>query len=583
MKRFLAFALVMALVVGLLVGCGQSPAELLAALEGLQEVDPGYTADPNGTTGNPWWQNDPPATEPSTVEPPTMGPVVTPTEGPAVEGVLVYTLTPEDLERFDAACQRLLEITRSSRDPKEVEDAYYQAEDLYNFISDQQSVAFILYCCDESDEELKNRHLEATQMQSDAYNIMMEVLKAAFFSDGPQKDVLFEGWTEAELHALMNYTQEVAQLELANEELLVQYRDLDDGDFDQGTAAIYGKLIANNNRIADIYGYENYYDYAYEVAYGRDYGGEAVEYAKKLAQAYLVDGVVDALDHFSTKFQNLSANQQMLLINFMDSDYEDLTEDYLQMYIDSRQSPLPEDMVYMFESGRVIFTDHSDAREGAFTTSIGGEPFCYFGPGYQNTLTLVHELGHFTGARHVELDLLPLDLAELQSQGNEWRMMAWMKQVLDGDTYECLLAYRAYTDMASILISFMVDEFERQIYMDPNSAGYSLADFEEVASRVCEDYGGEAFLRNNVTDFQDYWKLVVLEQPVYYISYAVSDLAAISLYTVAVEDEALGDKLYTALTVDADPTLGFLGNLELAGLQGPFDEEVYRRLAALFD
>ena len=40
------------------------------------------------------------------------------------------------------------------------------------------------------------------------------------------------------------------------------------GELAEGIIPLYQKLIANNNRIGRIYGYDNYYTYGYDVVYG---------------------------------------------------------------------------------------------------------------------------------------------------------------------------------------------------------------------------------------------------------------------------------------------------------------------------
>ena len=78
-----------------------------------------------------------------------------------------------------------------------------------------------------------------------------------------------------------------------------------------------------------------------------------------------------------------------------------------------------------------------------------------------------------------------------------------------------------------------------------------------------------------------YWRLVVVEQPVYYISYAVSGIASISLFTMAEENYGNAMNVYQTLCEDVDLNAGFLGNIEAAGLLSPFQKTFYTKLAQI--
>ena len=93
--------------------------------------------------------------------------------------------------------------------------------------------------------------------------------------------------------------------------------------------------------------------------------------------------------------------------------------------------------------------------------------------------------------------------------------------------------------------------------------------------QVCQRYGGISYVTYNLTDVQHYWRLVVIEQPVYYVSYAVSGLAAISLYSEADKNYYGGVEVYRSLVEQLEENMGFLTCLEQAGLRDPFDEQVY--------
>lgn len=500
---------------------------------------------------------------------------------PSAEELLVYTLTQEELDKYYADLESCKTMALEGTDRAGLEALSDSLDEQYENIQKQQTIAFVNYSRDQTDEEATELHLDATDKQTKAYDAMMLMLREVSASDSPIKDVLFEDWTEEGLKMLSAYTSEIAQLEKENEELVVEYQALSQEELAEGIIPLYQKLIANNNRIAQIYGYDNYYTYGYDVVYARDYTTDTVQQARDFAIEYLVPAVPAILQQFALGFQSLTQAEQQVVAAFMEGSYQDTDEDYVNLYIDSLPEDLQEVMNHLWQYDRAIFADKDGAKEGAFTVNIGEDAICYFGPGYDGTLTLVHEMGHYASTLNLDLDECPMDLAELHSQGNEWLFMNELREELNPNVYAVIRDYKMYMDMCTILVSFMVDDFEERIYTTDVS-GYTREDFDAVADAVCQAYGGADFVNNYLTDFQSYWRLVVMESPVYYVSYAMSDVAALNLYTIASQDTEKAHEIYGHLLKDVDLNLGFQENLKEVGLSGPFDSEVYEAIAKMY-
>lgn len=500
---------------------------------------------------------------------------------PSAEELLVYTLTQEELDKYYADLESCKTMALEGTDRAGLEALSDSLDEQYENIQKQQTIAFVNYSRDQTDEEATELHLDATDKQTKAYDAMMLMLREVSASDSPIKDVLFEDWTEEGLKMLSAYTSEIAQLEKENEELVVEYQALSQEELAEGIIPLYQKLIANNNRIAQIYGYDNYYTYGYDVVYARDYTTDTVQQARDFAIEYLVPAVPAILQQFALGFQSLTQAEQQVVAAFMEGSYQDTDEDYVNLYIDSLPEDLQEVMNHLWQYDRAIFADKDGAKEGAFTANIGEDAICYFGPGYDGTLTLVHEMGHYASTLNLDLDECPMDLAELHSQGNEWLFMNELREELNPNVYAVIRDYKMYKDMCTILVSFMVDDFEERIYTTDVS-GYTREDFDAVADAVCQAYGGADFVNNYLTDFRSYWRLVVMESPVYYVSYAMSDVAALNLYTIASQDTEKAYEIYGHLLKDVDLNLGFQENLKKVGLSGPFDSEVYEAIAKMY-
>lgn len=529
-----------------------------------------------------------PETQPTTQETQTSTETTEATEAtkpsedlPSAEELLKYTLTQEELDKYYADLESCKTMALEGTDREGLEALSDSLDEQYDNIQKQQTIAFVNYSRDQTDEEATKLHLDATDKLTKAYDAMMLMLREVNASDSPIKDVLFADWTEEELTMLSAYTSEIAQLEKENEELVVQYQALSQEELAEGIIPLYQKLIANNNRIARIYGYDNYYTYGYDVVYARDYTTDTVQQARDYAIKYLVPTVPAILQQFALGFQSLDQEGQQVVAAFMEGSYQDTDKDYVNLYIDSLPEDLQAVMNHLWQYDRAIFADSTGAKEGAFTVNIGEDAICFFGPGYDSTLTLVHEMGHYASTLNLDLDECPMDLAELHSQGNEWLFMNELQDALDPKVYAVIRDYKMYMDMCTILVSFMVDDFEERIYTTDVS-GYTREDFDAVAEEVCQAYGGADFVNNYLTDFQSYWRLVVMESPVYYVSYAMSDVAALNLYTIASQDREKAYEIYGHLLKDVDLDLGFQENLKKVGLSGPFDSQVYEAIAKMY-
>lgn len=534
------------------------------------ESDDASPSDPTALT--------PPSSTPETPEPDTD------TVTLVVEGAqLTYELTDTDVEKFYELLDQCKEKALAGEDPDTVMNISDELDDQFEYMDSQLSIATVLYYCDLNDEEASQLYLDCTNQITEANNAYLEMAKELYDTEFPAKERFFEEWTEQDLLMLMAYTPEVMELRQRNSEIEVAYQDLqDDEEMYTKMVPLYIEMVQNNNRMAQIFGYSNYYEYAYELIYTRDYGPEEIGTMRTLAAQYLPDTLEAALNNFITDMEDLNYFQQMNLSGFLFDSYEDDYTDEIEAYLATLPEQTRSDMLDMF-NGNILMLDGVDsAMEGAFTTAISPNRYiCYFGPGYSSPLTIIHEVGHYYGAKHTYLNDLPLDLAETQSQGNEWLFMSFMENEMQTALYNSVVDYKLYSDLATIMLCVIIDEFEEQVYTHPNIAGLTSDDLDAIMAEVCESYGGIDFIGETVTDIQSYWRMVVVEQPVYYISYGVSAIAAINIFTVAAEDYEQAVEIYCSLIEDVDLEEGFLGNIGNAKLDGPFDEDVYIKLQAL--
>lgn len=551
MKKWIALILTACLLIGSLSGCG-----LLGLLleelpqDGLEYVTQG--GDKVTAEGNP---------------------------------LLEFTLNEQMEQDFYNLLEELEQVAIAGQSQEQVDALTEALDDAYMLLVDQYQIAYIQYCLDQSDEAMKQRYLDCADMAAEMDAAYNQMCKRVYLSETPLRDYLFEDWTQEEIDMLLAYDDEIAQLEKRNTELTVQFRELDmySDSWDSDMVELYNEMVQNNNTIAGIYGFENYYVYATKMVYQRDYGQEQLTQLRQYAAQYLPTLCRESADRFSQIYDGLEDSDAQWISQYVYNDYRQLEKNYVDDFMAAMPQSSREMMGDMFSRDRAIFTDYGDSYQGAFTTWIGGEPFCFFGNGYTNSETVIHELGHYYGSAYVEPWSQPMDLSETQSQGNEWMFIRYMEGQLPAQLATVLTEYKLTTDLGYILCFVLIDAFEQQIYSHPDAGDMTLEEYDAVMEQVAKNYGGLDFINEYIMDIQTYWKMVVLESPVYYISYGVSGIAAISLYTLAVQDEAAATEAYRKLMEEPVEDGGFLENIQNAGIAGPFDETVYQQLLQRYE
>lgn len=494
--------------------------------------------------------------------------------------LLNYTLDQQMVDTFYQLLEESETLAIAGEDEEQVDELTEQLDEAYMELIDQYQIAYVHYCLDQSDEEMKNRYLDCVDIVSEAEAAYNEMCKRVYLSDSPLKAMLFEDWTEEDIAMLLSYNEEIAQLEKRNTELTVEFRDLDiyGSSWSSDMIPLYNEMVRNNNRIAQIYGYRDYYEYAYQVVYRRDYEMSEIGKLREYTAKYLPYICQWSTEAFAQVYESLSYEDSVTLSSYVYEDYTQLDRNYVKRYLADMPESSRQMMQDMFDRERVIFTDYSNSYPGAFTTWIDGEPFCFFGQGYSNSETVIHELGHYYGSMYVEAWSQPMDLSETQSQGNEWLFVDYLKTNMTEDLYQALVEYKLSTDIGYIICFVMIDEFEEKVYSGERAGNLSMEEYDAIMAEVAEAYGGLEFIQENILDIQSYWKQVVLESPVYYVSYAVSGIAAINLYTEAQANQAAARECYRKLMEEPVEDEGFLVNIQNAGLTGPFEASVYQRL-----
>lgn len=453
-----------------------------------------------------------------------------------------------------------------------------------SYIVHQYSASEILYYSDMQNADSYQKLVFA----EDAYMTMREeclrVLKKLYESELQAKDVVFESWTEEDIEMLFSNNEEKIELDRAQNELKREFLALGDGDTKEWSDAveeIYLDYVNNADDVAEFYGYENYYDYAASEMYMREYSKDQRESFRSIVKESVLPFYLEINKSYKEKRDGLSDAEYNEFINLRDGTCSPDNR-YLTGYIDSYSGDMNTVMNYLFDRDALIYTTSNNAYGVAFTnySTYYEQPYVFLGKGYQDLFTLVHELGHYTSFYHFSIGEVPYDTCEVHSQGNEWMLIKYLDGKIDDDAYEVLALGQLSNGLRTIVLSTIVDEFEEAVY---EREIVSTDAFGSIMTSVYSEYEDiEEFA--SIEDIYNYVQRASMRSPVYYLNYATSEAAAMSLYAIAVEDGyETAQGVYTNLCLETPVDNGFLDTLLDVGLPNPFEESTFINIFNAFD
>lgn len=499
-----------------------------------------------------------------------------------------YTATPEE---FDAAMDLVAQFEETGMtDLEAFEVVNDQFETAFYHLAEQMTIASVIYYCNMKDEAAQERHQSTTEMfraLQDAYNIACQNL----LENSPYSDELFAEWSEESKQELRNYSSEIMELSNAINALEMEYDKLDSNttpNYGEKVADIYKQMVILNNQLAAKFGYDNYYDYATERVYGRDYTAEDLTAYHGYVRTNIASKVADIYSAYQTKAGKLKGETQEIYDAFMNKSFDTYGYDnYVMMYLESLgDTNMGVAMRDVFENENCVFADSINSHPTAFQTWLyeSEKPFCLFGSSGQESTTIIHEIGHYYAA-YTNDDIGDYDLCETHSQGNEFLFMNYCSTKLPKSVYNTAMLYQLINTCGTITLASIVDQFEQKVYSlsTEELEAMTVEDFDAIMNDIksASEYSSVLSL---FIDPCEYWKMVAVSNPVYYVSYSVSAVASLNIYAMALEDSDAAMAAYMALVeTEGIEDMGYVEALTAAGVANPFDEQSHRKIASLID
>ncbi|MDO4492879.1 MAG: M3 family metallopeptidase [Clostridia bacterium] len=311
-------------------------------------------------------------------------------------------------------------------------------------------------------------------------------------------------------------------------------------EFNRKAGELFRSLAGIRSRIANSLGYDSYADYGYQC-YFRDYSPEDARVLHAAVKQHLVP-------LYSEKVLSQYMRGDGARIDAMTVDkgaFYTKLRGILEQWVPDAKTALDHMLAYGYYSD----APRANRMSGAFTSylSKAHSPFL-FAPWtgtVTDAVTLTHELGHFT-----RMYLIPtrawsgaqsLDLDETDSQGLEL-LLARCYDDLFVTNAEILEQDELLSAMYAVISGCLEDEFQQEVYAHPEM---SVAEMNALYARLAAEYGLADLYGYTGTE----WTTVphTFQSPMYYISYAVSMLSALELWSTARTDPAAAFETYRNL------------------------------------
>ena len=481
-------------------------------------------------------------------------------DGPRITNEdLVYTRPDaEELERLLTAVCDLSETGTA----EEILDAVWEYYDAYDWFYTYYALADIRYSADLTDPYWEEEYDFCAEMATDvdgglerlnrtlAKSPRRDELEQKFFGEGFFEDYDGESLWDEDFSRLLEEETRLQNLfyELSAEE-----------NGEPGTASWYDAcaddrarvlvdLIRVRQQMADHWGYDSYAGFAWDFYYYRDYTPDQ-------AMGYY-DGIRQELVPLYRESVNSDA---------WDEVYRSASEDATFSYVRSAAKAMggtPWEAFCLLEEGRLY-----DIAPGAnkYTSSFEiyltsyGVPFVFMCPDgtRYDYLTFAHEFGHFCSDFAAGGSYAGVDVSEVFSQGMEYLTLCY------GGSEELTRAKLA-DSLATYVEQAAFGSFEQRMY-DLEGEELSVEGLYALYEEVALEFGFDAvgYDRREFVEINHYYT-----NPMYIVSYVVSNDAAMQLYQRELEEHGAGVALLEKNLATEDGY--FLAFVENAGLESPF-------------
>lgn len=429
-----------------------------------------------------------------------------------------------------------------------LKDVYWEAE--YNFCAEN------LPAVDAGLEEL---------YYAIAKSPVLEELEETYFGDGFFDAYQGESVWDEEFLALLE--QEAAlqsrYYALSDEALSAEYySDAYFTDYGTQMAELFVELVALRQQIAAYVGYSSYPEFAYDFYFYRDYTPAQAEHYLQQISSTLYD-------------LYYPLNQS----DVWDSAYAYCSEEETFAYVKKAAAAMGGTVGEAFDlleqAGLYDISHGENKYASSFEVYLWSyyEPFVFMSPYLDQTdkLVFAHEFGHFANDYACGGSYVGTDVAEVHSQALEYLSLCYCEDTDALARYKMADSLCVYMEQAAYAL------FEQQVYGLTGSA-LTAENVQALYEEIGKQFGFDSW----DWDSRDYVTIPhFFTDPMYIISYVVSNDLAMQIYQLELEETGAGLSLYGQLLPSQESYL--LTFAEDYGLESPFAEGRLREVADIFE
>lgn len=470
-----------------------------------------------------------------------------------------------DLEKMEEAVESCCQAAENAKNADKLLDKVWDVYAYYDSFYTQYNLAYIYYCRDITDAAWEEEYSYCMQNAS-AVEAMLEEMLCALANSPVKKELekdeafgegffdAYEGetlWDETFL-ALM---EEEAALQDEYYDLCEQSQDVDyySDAFFEGyglkMAQVFVELVALRQEIADYAGYEDYPSFAYDFYHYRDY-------TPQQAEAYLEE----IYQELAPLYYEVESSGGPVGAGKLCKETEVYA--YVKSCAKNMGGTIYNAFKLMDEAGLYDITYSEKKYDGSFELYLTdyAVPYVFVNPSATqwDKLTFVHEFGHFCNDYATGGLIGGVDVAEVFSQGMEYLSLCYAENGGKLAQIKMVDSLRIFVEQAAYAL------FEQLVY-EQEGAELTTDNVYALYEEIGTAFGFDAW----DWDSRDFVLIGhFYTDPMYLISYVVSNDAALQLYQMEQEEEGSGLALLQEELTSQE--VYFLAFLEEAGLESPF-------------
>lgn len=519
---------------------------------------------------------------------------------------LKYDYTIEDANKFRNIYENAMKIFEETNVSDEklgfnfdflnnALDELDKMEDYLNINSFAAELRFYLYNTSEWSDAYINMRNIYNEYCLDYNRLLLNVVKGEYRELYKENKEVSDEYIDNLITNLEGYSNErldTINMRINELEYNLYYGNLSYKEYEKA----FNELRDIRNEKANIFNFDNYYEYAYKKIYNRSYSTSMIKDLRNYLKDYFIDILRSITNRFMVVDQRMTLEQKSIAdtINnskFFESEYlRDIVADYFSLMIDEDNDiDFYNKINEAFKDGRVM----TGTNRRAFTAllpELDNLKMMYFGNSgsYSLVSSFIHESGHFMFMRD---DITDYDFLETHSQSNEEMFMAYLDTIFndaDQDIFDYVLFYHFMDNFNTIFSTLISDEIEEALYLnyyhDDNvdtkkfEDGITYSELEDLTFAICSKYG------LNYKIYTGYSNSYYANRSCYEVSYAVSLIPCIALFCDAemnsfstAKDNFFKTYLYAfdEEFINSSTEITYLDILSYANYYSPFNENTY--------